>query len=437
MSNSSTSTSDKSAGGASSAAAIESLVMACDSSACNFKAQTLHRRAPGDHDILVDVKYCGVCHSDLHTAAAHLKVRKTEYPCVPGHEVAGVAVAVGSKVANFKIGDFIGIGCMVDSCLSCTACKAGDENHCKKGSTGTYQGKDKYGRAGVCPPGSPTLGGYSKNFVIHEKFAVKIPPTYPLAAAGPVFCAGITMYSPLKRFKVVAGSRVGIVGLGGLGVMGVKIAKALGCTVTAISRSAAKKDFAVKVGADKYCSTEPAAAAPVKEQPLAANDDLSMAAHKGSLDIILNTVPSQHDYAQYLPLLDPKSKIKKQVMLGLHNGFVAGMALPKMTFGKSRIVSSMIGNVHDTQEVIDLCAKHNIVPETEIVGVEKLNQIYEMLDKNNDKGVRYVLDIEKTLKEGVDCGKEHGGPPAIAPSAGLSLGWGAVEALKMFFKGKW
>jgi D-arabinose 1-dehydrogenase-like Zn-dependent alcohol dehydrogenase len=362
--------------------------MACDSAACDFKAVMLARRAMGPFDIEIDMKYSGICHSDLHVAAGHMAGigGPVRYPCVPGHELAGVAVRVGASVTKVKVGDHVGVGCMVDSCGTCKSCIAGEEQKCMK-QVATYQGKNHHGRAAVWPPNSRTLGGYTKVHVVHENFAIVIPKTYKLEAAGPVMCAGITMYDPMMQLKVKAGDKIGIVGLGGLGVMGVKIAKALGCQVFVISRNKAKEELAKRVGASDI---------------IASSDPASMSSAAGTLDVIINTVPSYHDYSVYLPLLSRKSRIGRMVMLGLHEGIASGMVLSKVTFGCSRIMSSGIGGIRATQEVINLCDQHNIYPELEVVSCSKVNMVYQQLNDSNDSGKRYVLDIS-TLTENLVC----------------------------------
>jgi hypothetical protein len=213
---------------------IPTLCMSCSDSKCDFHVTPFFRRALGEKDVLIKMKYCGVCHSDLHHAANHNhKMNKTKYPCVPGHELAGVVAGVGSKVNKVKIGDEVGVGCIVDSCLECDQCKKGEEQWCKKKIVGTYGARDRHGRAATYPVGGHTLGGYSQYHVCHEHFVITVPKGYPLSHAGPVMCAGITMYDPLIRhLRANKGKRIGIVGLGGLGVMGSKLARALDCHVT-------------------------------------------------------------------------------------------------------------------------------------------------------------------------------------------------------------
>jgi uncharacterized zinc-type alcohol dehydrogenase-like protein len=263
-------------------AGIDTLCMACVDTSCDFKPVALRRRAVGPRDILIDMKYCGVCHSDLHFAAGHVNVgpMQARYPCVPGHELAGVVIAVGEACTKVKVGMKVGVGCMVDSCQDCSSCRAGEEQKCMR-QVATYGGQDNGSGRAESPCGY-TLGGYTNKMVVDERFAIIVPDGFPLEAAGPVMCAGITMYDPLVKLGAGAGTRVGIAGLGGLGAMGIKLAKAMGCSVTAISRSSAKHALATSCGADAF---------------IASGTPAQMAAAAGSLDIILNTIPV------YLPYL--------------------------------------------------------------------------------------------------------------------------------------
>jgi D-arabinose 1-dehydrogenase-like Zn-dependent alcohol dehydrogenase len=341
---------------------------------------------------------------------------KVEYPMVPGHELAGIVSHVGSKVTKFKVNDKIGVGCMVDSCGSCDECLANQEQKCKKMSTSTYGGKNRHGGAATFPPESRTLGGYTDVFIVHEKFGIKIPDSYDLQYAGPVMCSGITMYDPMLTQNIKKGDTVGIIGLGGLGQMGAKIAKALGCKVTVISRNMTKEKFAKRCGADAYVASESAE---------------MMQANEGTIDLILNTIPAYHDYTQYQPLLKPTGK---QVLLGLHKGMFACTALGNMGLKSSRIIASGIGGIKATQQVMDLCAKHDIKPEITVAPVSQLNTIFEALDSGTDNGTRYVLDI-KTLVEGATC--TPNAPPAlqdiVLPTKRSTL-W---EIITLFFSFKW
>jgi D-arabinose 1-dehydrogenase-like Zn-dependent alcohol dehydrogenase len=387
---------------------MEVLCMGCNDQRCDFKLMKLHRRNVGDDDIEIKMQYCGVCHSDLHNAAGHLSgIRKLEYPMVPGHELAGIVVNVGKNVTSFKIGDSVGVGCMVDSCLECKECLAGNEHKCLKENTGTYQGENKFGRAAVAGSTKLTLGGYTNIMVVHYKFAILIPKSYPLEMAGPVMCAGVTMYSPLSTYGVKSGSNVGILGLGGLGQMGVRIAKAMGAKVTVISSSESKRSLATKCGADSF---------------VISSDKTQMSDAKGTLDLILNTVPSYHNYVVYQTLLTKKGI---QVLLGLHAGLAAAMFLDPIVGGTSRIKMSGIGSIKETQEVINLCDQHRIYPDISVVPVTDLNKVYTDLDSSNATGTRYVLDIANTLREDIVCDAP---PPTISPDTNkMSLGYIMTE----------
>mmetsp|Transcript_77943 Transcript_77943/g.170744 ORF Transcript_77943/g.170744 Transcript_77943/m.170744 type:complete len:407 (+) Transcript_77943:99-1319(+) len=382
-------------------APVDVLCMACEDTSCDFKPVKMQRRPVGPEDVLIDMKYCGVCHSDLHVAANHMSGigMATKYPCVPGHELAGVCIAVGEKVTKVKVGDHVGVGCMVDSCLECKECLAGNEQKCKK-MVQTYNQEDRSGRAATYPQGGHTLGGYTSKFVVHEKFSIVIPKSYPLECAGPVLCSGVTMYEPMKVHGVTKDSHVGIVGLGGLGGMGIKLAKALGCKVSAITRSFAKEKMAKDLGADNV---------------VASTDDKSMLANKKSMDLIINTIPSGHNWGAYQGLL---KKGGKQVLLGIHSGFAAAMVaaqIRKFSFTDTTVVSSAIGGIKTTEEVLALCAKNNIYPEVDVVPITKLNEVYTMLDAANDSGKRYVLDIEKTLTDEA-LASYSAVPPTLGPN---------------------
>lgn len=384
--------------------------MGCSDTRCDFKLMKLHRRHMGEEDIEIQMKYCGVCHSDLHSAAGHLVgIKKSEYPMVPGHELAGIVTNVGAKVTGFQVGDSVGVGCMVDSCLECKNCKAGNEHKCLKENTGTYQGKNQFGRAAVAGSTNLTLGGYTNIMVVHYKFAILIPKSYPLEMAGPVMCAGVTMYSPLSTYGIKSGSNVGILGLGGLGQMGVRIAKALGAKVTVISTSISKRELAMKCGADLF---------------VVSTDKTQITGAKGTLDLILNTIPSYHNYVIYQSLLTSKGI---QVLLGLHAGLAAAMLLDSVVGGTSRIKMSGIGSIRETQEVINLCDKHRIFIDISVVPVTELNAVYSNLDSSNATGTRYVLDIANSLRGDIVCDAP---PPKIGPDNNkMSLGSIVLELI--------
>jgi len=277
--------------------------MAARDAGCDFKPMHTQRRALGPHDVLIDMAYCGICHTDLHIAAGHLSsLGLKSYPCVAGHELSGTVAAVGPAVTKFKVGDGIGVGCMVDSCRTCAACLRGEEQKCSS-QVQTYGSGDRNKR-GLFAPGAPqhTLGGYTDRMVVDEHFGIKIPAGFPLEAAGPIMCSGVTLFDPLRRYGATVGTRVGIAGIGGLGQMGIKIARALGCQVTAITRSPAKAAFAHKCGA---------------QATLLSGDVAAMASSRGTLDLVLNTIPAEHDYHAFTALLAPGGK---QIMLGITTG---------------------------------------------------------------------------------------------------------------------
>jgi len=332
----------------------------------------IKRNTTGDNDVTFDLKYCGICHTDVHIA--NNDMGNTKYPCVPGHELAGVVTRVGKNVTKYKVGDRVGVGCIVDSCMGCDGCKDGEEHMCRKGMTGTYNGDIKHGH--ISTDSGWTYGGYSASQTVHERYIVAIPDGFPLEAAGPVFCAGITMYSPLCYWEAnKGGRRVGIIGIGGLGQMGVRLAKAMGNTVTAISTSPNKEAAAREIGADNF---------------VVSTDPDSMAKAAGSLDLILNTVSATHDLNHYLGLLDNKGVL---VQLGLVTTPHPVLQLPLM-FKKLSVAGSLIGGLPETQDCIDFCHKHNIVPKIKVVTANDLGEVYKELTSKNDSIIRNVLDIE-------------------------------------------
>ncbi|MCR6631740.1 MAG: NAD(P)-dependent alcohol dehydrogenase [Magnetospirillum sp.] len=332
---------------------------------------TFERRDPGPHDIQMEILYCGVCHSDLHQI--HDDWGGSIYPMVPGHEIIGRVVAVGTHVKTFKVGDIAGVGCMVDSCQHCDPCQHGLEQYCEEGATWTYNGRER-------DTGAPTHGGYSDVLVVKESFAVKVPPSLDLKAAAPLLCAGITTYSPLKHWQVGPGMTVGVVGLGGLGHMGVKFAHAMGARVVMITTSAAKGADATKIGADEV---------------LVSTDPEAMARYKGKLDFILNTVPVGHDANPYMSLLKLDGTM---VVVGLLTGLEPPLNGASLIFGRKSIAGSGIGGIAETQEMFDFCAEHGITCEVEVIPIQSINQAYERLVRN-DVRYRFVIDMA-SLKAG-------------------------------------
>ncbi|PWS28748.1 hydroxyacid dehydrogenase [Pedobacter yonginense] len=331
------------------------------------------RNEPKADEILIDVLYCGVCHSDLHQVNNDWK--NTVYPCVPGHEIIGKVVSTGAGVSKFKTGDLVGVGCMIDSCKHCEPCLDGEEQFCEGpvGQTMTYNGYWK-------PDGSGfnTFGGYSTNIVAQEKFVMRIPESLSPSAAAPILCAGVTTYSPLKHFGVKAGHKVGIVGIGGLGHMGVKIAKAMGATVTAITSKVSKRESALALGADEVLISE---------------DQDAMKAHAATFDFLLITIPYAFDVNDYIPLIRRRGAIVTVGLLGPYKAPTNNMEVAKFC---STVGGSLIGGTVETQEVLDFCAEHNISPDVQMIDIKDINKA---LDKIKDEEVRfrYVIDMA-TLK---------------------------------------
>lgn len=355
-----------------SAELYETFAWAKASKEAAFAPLTIKRNLPGDDDVTFELKYCGICHTDVHIA--NNDMGSTHYPVVPGHELAGVVTAIGKNVTNFKVGDKVGVGCIVDSCLTCEACKGGDEHSCDNGMTMTYDSDIKHGH--IATDSGYTYGGYSGSQTVNHKFLVKVPDSFPLDAAGPVFCAGITMYSPLAHWQATkGGKRVGIIGIGGLGQMGVRLAKAMGNEVTAISTSPNKEAAAKEIGADRF---------------VVSTDPESMAAAANSLDLILNTVSAEHDLSHYLSLLRRDGTLV-QLGLVLNPHPVQQMAL---MFKRLSVAGSIIGGIPQTQECMDFCAEHNIVPKVELIKADRLDEVYTALKAKNDGVIRYVLDIQ-------------------------------------------
>jgi uncharacterized zinc-type alcohol dehydrogenase-like protein len=325
---------------------------------------TIERRNPKPHDVQIEILYCGVCHSDLHTARNEWGM--TVFPIVPGHEIVGKVTAVGDHVKKFKVGDIAGIGCLVDSCRECDNCKDGLEQYCSNGMVGTYGGREKDGS-------SATHGGYSKSILAHEDFVLTISSTLPLEAVAPLLCAGITTYSPLKHWKVGKGTKVGVLGLGGLGHMGVKIAAAMGAEVTMLSHSPSKEKDAKRLGAQKFVLTSDAA---------------KTKAVTGYFDFILDTVSADHDYNFYLGLLNTNGVM---VCVGAPPSPAAIPAF-NLIFGRKSIAGSLIGGLPETQEMLDFCAEHNIVSDIELIRMDEINEAYERMLKG-DVRYRFVIDM--------------------------------------------
>lgn len=323
-----------------------------------------------DNDVAIDIQYCGVCHSDLHQARNDWGF--SSYPIVPGHEIVGVVRAVGPGVTRFKEGDRVAVGCMVDSCLACDQCDKGEEQLCRHGNTQTYNGRDRQ-------TGATTYGGYSSAIVVRQEFVLSVPGNLDMAAAAPLLCAGITTWSPLKTWGVKEGTRVGVIGLGGLGHMAVKLAHGLGAKVTVLSRTADKEADAKALGADAL---------------LVSSDAAAMKDARNSLDLIIDTVPVEHDLLPYLPLLDVDGTI---VLVGQLGPIPKLSSLP-LLMGRRRISGSPIGGIRETQEMLDFCAEKNILPEIEMIRMDEINHAFERMEKS-DVRYRFVIDMS-TLQPG-------------------------------------
>lgn len=325
------------------------------------------RRDLQPKDVLIQIDYCGVCHSDLHQL--HNDWGSTAYPIVPGHEVIGRIKAVGSDVSGFNAGDRVGVGCMVDSCRDCDSCHAGYEQFCEAGFAPTYNGIDPY-------IGGTTYGGYSNNIVVTEDFVLRLPANLDAAASAPLLCAGITTYAPLKRFHTGPGKKVGVCGLGGLGHMAIKIAHAMGAEVTLFTHSEHKRDDALRLGADHV---------------VLSGDRKAMRAYTGQLDTIINTISAAHDLNTWLKLLKVNGAM---VLVGLpangsdHAPVKAGNLIRKHCI----LTGSFIGGIAETQEMLDFCGKHDITSDVEVLPLDQVNEALERLEKNDVK-YRFVLEM--------------------------------------------
>ena len=325
---------------------------------------SIDRRELRDEDVAIDIAFCGVCHSDLH--AARNDWGRTTYPFVPGHEIVGTVSAVGAGVTKFKAGDKVAIGTVVDSCRHCDACEDHEEQYCREGVTGTYNGKDRV-------DASTTYGGYSKSIVVAEPYVLRVPDGLDMARTAPLLCAGITTYSPLKNWNVGPGSRVGVIGLGGLGHMGVKFAKALGAEVTMITTSPEKGADAQKLGADKV---------------LVSTDKAAMKAATRSFDFLLDTIPVAHEMLPYLQLLDRKGTLCIVGAIDMLPTFHTGILLMK----QAAVSGSGVGGIAQTQEMLDLCAEKGILAECEVIAMDDINAAFERMEKGDVK-YRFVIDM--------------------------------------------
>ena len=333
-----------------------------------LEALDIERREITADDVKIEIDYCGVCHSDIHQVRNDWK--NSKYPVVPGHEIIGRVTQVGKNVSNFKEGDLVGVGCMVDSCQECDSCKEDLEQFCENGATLTYNSKDEH-------LGGHTFGGYSEQIVVDKEFVLKVPENIDAKAAAPLLCAGITTYSPLRHWNVKKGDKVGVIGLGGLGHMGVKFAHAIGAHVVMITTSPSKSEDAKKLGADEV---------------LISKNEEDMKKQAGTFDFLLNTVPVGHDMNPYIALLKRDATM---VLVGaiepldpVHGGGLIG--------GRKRIAGSVIGGIKETQEMLDFCGEHNIVSDIEMIDMQNINEAFDRVVKSDVK-YRFVIDM-KSLK---------------------------------------
>ncbi|MGR9087761.1 MAG: NAD(P)-dependent alcohol dehydrogenase [Gammaproteobacteria bacterium] len=323
---------------------------------------TIDRRRPGPHDVLIEILYCGVCHSDIHQARDEWG--GSIFPMVPGHEIIGTVQQTGNQVSRWKVGDTVGVGCFVDSCRECEACRAGEEQYCLEGASFTYNSRE---RDGV----TPTYGGYSTRITVDESYVLNIPEGIPLDRAAPLLCAGITTYSPLRQFGVAQGDRIAVVGLGGLGHMAVKLAKAMGAHVTVLSHSPNKREDALDLGADDFIVTR---------DPGVFTD------HAGRFSLILDTVSARHDVNDYLALLRLDGTM---VLVGVPEP--SHLASWSLISRRRRLAGSLIGGIRETQEMLDFCASHGIAAEVEVIPIQRIDEAFE---RTTDSDVRYRFVID-------------------------------------------
>ncbi|OBG42375.1 alcohol dehydrogenase [Mycobacterium alsense] len=341
------------------------LAYAATSATAPLTKTTITRRDPGPRDVAIDIKFAGICHSDIHTAKGEWG--QPNYPVVVGHEIAGVVAEVGSEVTKYKVGDHVGVGCMVNSCGECSSCLAGLEQYCKRDPVFTYNSIDK--------DGSVTQGGYSQAIVVDENFVLRIPDSLPLDKAAPLLCAGITLYSPLRHWKAGKTTRLAIIGLGGLGHMGVKLGAAMGAEVSVLSQSLKKMEDGLRLGASHYHAT---------------SDRQTFRQLRGSFDLMLNTVSANLKLGDYLSLLDVDGTL---VELGIPEHPMEVPAFP-LALARRSLSGSNIGGIAETQEMLDFCADHGVTPEIEVIEPDYINEAYERV-LASDVRYRFVIDISK------------------------------------------
>jgi uncharacterized zinc-type alcohol dehydrogenase-like protein len=324
---------------------------------------SFERRKPREHDVLIDIEYCGICHSDIHQARDEWG--EAIFPMVPGHEIAGTVKAAGAKVSKFKVGDRVGVGCFVDSCRTCPECRRGLEQYCSVRTSWTYNGREK--------DETPTYGGYSEKIVVDENYVLRMPENLPLDGCAPLLCAGITLYSPLKHWQAGPGKKVAIIGMGGLGHMGVKLAHALGAEVTVFSQSLRKQQDGKRLGADHFYAT---------------SDPETFTKLERYFDLIINTVSAEMDWNQYLKLLKVDGTM---VVVGIPEKENA-VAAASIVMGRRSLAGSAIGGIQETQEMLDFCGQHNIVSDIEVIPIQKVNEAFERVLKS-DVRYRFVIDM--------------------------------------------
>lgn len=337
-----------------------------ESKEADLKEMNIERREATPKDVEIEILFCGVCHSDLHTARNDWG--GTKYPAVPGHEIVGRITKVGSEVSKFKVGDLAGVGCIVDSCGTCESCKQDLEQYCQTGFVGTYNGKDEH-------LGGHTFGGYSQKVVVDADHVLRIPENLDLAAIAPLLCAGITTWSPLRHWNVGPNSKVAVVGLGGLGHMAIKLAKGLGAEVTLFSRTPGKTEDAKQLGADHI---------------VISTDKEQMKSVAGKFDVIIDTVPYDHDVNPYISTLTINGT---HVLVGYLGGLENIINTVPMIMGRKSVAGSVIGGITETQEMLDFCGEHNIVSEIEIIKMQEINDAYERMLKS-DVRYRFVIDMQ-------------------------------------------
>ena len=330
---------------------------------------SFQRREPGNYDVVIDIKYCGICHTDIHQVGDEWG--GSTFPMVPGHEITGIVLQVGPKVTRYKAGDRVGVGCFVDSCRKCGPCSKNLEQYCVEGMTTTYNGIERDGN-------TRTQGGYSNKIVVDENYVLRVPGNLPLDKAAPLLCAGVTLYSPLMHWKAGPGKKVAIIGLGGIGHMGVKLAHALGAEVTVLSHSLKKQEDGKKLGANYFYAT---------------SDPKTFEKIKGYFDLIINTVSAELDWNQYLDLLALDGAM---VVVGIpENQTPVGSF--SLVAGRRSLAGSLIGGIKETQEMLDFCSKNGIASEIELIPIQKVNEAYKRV-LNSDVRYRFVIDI-KSLEQ--------------------------------------